>query len=340
MTVTGRLSAVACRPYANPEEYILEITREIWQDRGIGLIESDYYAGDVRLHSPYGTTAGVQTVVQNTVMSIAAAPDEFSRGEDVVWEARGADGFVSSHRVLSTGTHTGRSVYGPASGRRFTKRAIAHCLVRAGRVVEEWVVRDELRLVLDLGHDPAEVAAQLAPQVAVTVAALGEPPRDPLHAGVSGPRPDTDRDCAQVLDMLETCWNHRMLHRLPTFLAPDVLLQTTGARTLQGPQEYDTELIGLLARFPDATVRVLDIARHDHPHRGVRVATVWLLEGSYTGVEDYGPRTGQQVQILGASQYLLRDDKIVEEIRLHDEIATRTQIEQHRRGERSQTGQP
>src|SRR3546814_12099487 len=74
-------------------------------------------------------------------------------GEDVVWEQRGPMGFISSHRVLKTGTNSGYWTYGPPTGKSWVSRTIAHCLVQDGKVVEKWLVRDEYAVLQSLGID-------------------------------------------------------------------------------------------------------------------------------------------------------------------------------------------
>lgn len=326
------LDARAYRPYDSVEEYILGCTDEIWVDRGVGLIESQYYAADVVVHGAYGTSRGVGPIVENTLRSIRSYPDEVGYGEDVVWERRGGDGFVSAHRVYSTGTNTGFTEYGPATGRHFEKRALAHCLVRRGRIVAEWVVRDEARLIADLGHQVEDLALRLAagsPWRALDV----EVPVDPLTAGVSGPREVTGEvevDCRHVVSSFHTLWNQRRLDQVSSFCAHDVVLHTSRGRTLQGIEQLSTETLDVLSAFPDGQMEVLDVCAHDHPGKGRRITVVWLLEASYSGHAVYGPPTGLPVQLLGASEFLIEDGLVRREYRVYDELALRVQIEQLR----------
>ena len=80
-------------------------------------------------------------------MRISDTPDRVGQAEDVVWEARGDDAFLSSHLVLSVDPHND-----------VVSRTIANCLYRRGRMVEEWVVRDSLAIALQQGQDPDELA--------------------------------------------------------------------------------------------------------------------------------------------------------------------------------------
>jgi predicted ester cyclase len=320
----------AFAPFTSVEEYILRCTDEIWVDRGVGLIDSRYYAEDVVLHGAYGTSRGVQPVVQGTLQSIRSFPDEVGFGEDVVWEQRGS-GFVSAHRVYSTGTNTGWTEYGPPTGRHFEKRALAHCLVRDGRIVEEWVVRDEARLVTDLGFDLERLSLEIAERSPWRPLELVIP-ADPLRAGASGARPriEAEDDCRRVLDAMDAVWNTHRHDRLSDHFSRDVVLHTSRGRTLQGLTQYSTETLDIHSAFPDARMRVLDVCAHDSARAGRRITAIWLLEGSYSGYGVYGTASGLPVQIIGASQFLVEGGSIHREFRVYDELALRVQIEQLR----------
>ncbi|NYI78909.1 ester cyclase [Nocardioides panzhihuensis] len=326
------LDPSAHRPFASVEEYILRCTDEIWVDRGVGLIDTAYYDPEVRIHGAFGTSVGLAPVLAGTTQSIASYPDEVGFGEDVVWEPRGSQSFISSHRVYSTGTNTGWTSYGPPSGRHFEKRALAHCLVKDGKIIEEWVVRDEHRLVTDLGHDPHEVARRFAERGDWQPLELGDLPEDPIRTGVSGVR-DSETAPAEgqrIVEMFDQMWNARRLDRISDFYDRDVVLHTSRGRTLQGLRQVSTETLDMLAAFPDAQQRILDVCIDDHPQRGQRAAVVWLLEGTYSGYDVFGPATGLPIQLLGASQLVLEHGRIVREFRVYDELALAIQIEQGR----------
>ena len=129
-------------------------------------------------------------------------------GEDVIWEQRGRNGFISSHRVFKTGTHTGYWTYGPPTGRDWVSRTVAHCLVQDNKVLEEWLVRDEWAVLQHLGLDPYAVAADLAdasPVLGGAMRAGGDTGAfaghiaDPARLGVSGARPPTSRRASAPL---------------------------------------------------------------------------------------------------------------------------------------------
>ena len=141
------LDPIAYKPYADPDDFIREVTDLIWVKRAIGYIGENYEPDSI-VHGGYGTSLARDEVIEGSLMRIAATPDRIGQAEDVIWEARGDDAFLSSHLVLSAR---------PAAT-TWSAATIANCLYRRGRMVEEWVVRDSLAIALQQGQDPDELA--------------------------------------------------------------------------------------------------------------------------------------------------------------------------------------
>lgn len=315
------LDPVAYRPYADPDDFIREVTDRIWVDRDISYIV-DNYEPDSIVHTGLGTVVGRDGVIEGTTMRMGSTPQHIGQAEDVVWEARGDDAFLSSHLVFSADEHLveGRNV-------RIRKRTVANCLYRRGRMVEEWVVRDELADCLQRGADPDEAARRLRFQG--YSGSMTEPaPQDVLAAGVSGPRPDDFRpECEMVLEFVDEVWSRRRLHKVSDFMARDLFLHTVGDRTVIRPERYQSDLLALVGPFPDARFEVRDIqTNYSERCAGLRIAVLWTLHGSYRGLAVFGSLTDAPVTVLGASQFLVQGGRIVREMRVYDEIALRAQI--------------
>lgn len=310
------MDEIAYRPYADPDDFIREVTDLIWIDRQIGFIRENY-AEDAIVHGALGTAQGREPVIQGTLMRIADTPNRVGQAEDVVWEARGDDAFLSSHLVLST----------DLQNLDFRSRTIANCLYRRGRMLEEWVVRDTLAIARQLGLDPDEEARRAA-FLGFSGTIAGPPPADVVREGVSGTRPDNHRrDVERVLEFLTTVWNGRDLKSVEDFCIRDMVLMTVDDRTIVRPEGYRRALLRLLQPFPGARFEVYDVATNDSQrYAGLRIAVTWKLCGDYDGAPDFGTLTGQPVDILGSSQFLVQDGRIVREIRVYDEIALRAQI--------------
>ena len=97
-------------------DYIIGITKEIWEDRGIATLHK-YYAKDIVVRMPSGVSTGNQGVIGATMATLAEFPDRTLLGEDVIWSGTPETGMLSSHRILSTATHLGDGGFGAATGK-------------------------------------------------------------------------------------------------------------------------------------------------------------------------------------------------------------------------------
>ena len=132
------------------EDFIYQITQEIWENKKVENIRK-YYAEDVIVRSPSITTFDCDKVVEATYKTLNQFPDRELIGEDVISCGSIDQTYLSSHRILSTGTHIGEGVYGKPTGKKVIYRVIADCLVRENKVIEEWIIRDEKSILNQLG---------------------------------------------------------------------------------------------------------------------------------------------------------------------------------------------
>jgi len=309
------LDPIAYKPYADPDDFIREVTDLIWVDRAIGHIRENYEPDSI-VHGSLGTSVGREEVILGSLMRIAATPDRIGQAEDVVWEARGDDAFLSSHLVLSAD---------PATD--FVSRTIANCLYRRGRMVEEWVVRDSLAIARQMGQDPDEVARQHA-FLDYSGSMTAPAPADVLAVGDSGPRPDDYRsETEMVLELIDRVWNGRDLNLVERFWVRDLTLHTVGYRTVLRPEGYRRAILQMIRPFPAGQFEVRDVVtNYAERYAGLRIAVTWVFKGHYNGIPDFGPLTDSPVEILGVSQFLVQGGRLIREIRVYDEIALRSQI--------------
>ncbi len=338
MTPEEQLAGIApsaYAPYRDPRDYITSWTDKIWIGRGLGHIH-DHYAPDVKVHTAYGETYGMDNVISNSLQKMVAFPNRGGGHDDVIWERRGEHGFISSHRVFNNATHLGHWTYGPPTGKDWVNRSVAHCLVQDNLVTEEWVIRDEFAVLGDLGLDAYTVAGDLArrsPILGKAMTAGDEAPAfagtidDVLAEGISGPRPDHARaECETVLKMFDRVWNRKFFDEVPTYCANNIVCQTVRMRRAMGINPYQMETMAFLSFIPDGKLEVRDVCVHDSPDLGLRVATIWLLKGTYSGAPVYGPANGAPLNILGSSHFEFRGGRIIREWRIYDEIAVLAQI--------------
>ncbi|MFC4295962.1 ester cyclase [Novosphingobium tardum] len=330
------LDPAAYAPFRDPRDYILSWTDQIWIDKGLGRL-GEHYADDIKVHTAYGETYDFNHVLTNSVQKMSAFPNGGGgSGEDVIWEQRGPMGFISSHRVLKTGTNLGHWTYGPPTGRNWISRTIAHCVVQDGKVVEEWLVRDEYAVLLSLGIDPEQVAADMvhaSPITGEVLAITDETPAfsgnypEPGREGLSGRRPDRfQAECDAIVAMYDEVWNRKRFDRVSAYCDPKVVSHTVRLHRAQGIDGYQQQVIDLLAAFPDGRIEVRDLVVCQSDELGMRIAAIWTLHGTYSGVPLYGPPTRKPVKVMGATHFEMKDNKILREWRLFDEIAVMAQI--------------
>jgi len=84
-------------------------------------------------------------------------PDRQLFGEDVIWCGDDEAGFLSSHRIISTATHSG-GAFGPATGRKLKFRTIADTFCRENPVWDEWLIRDNSAIAVQLGQSALDAA--------------------------------------------------------------------------------------------------------------------------------------------------------------------------------------
>ena len=87
-------------------DYIIGITQEIWEGRGVHLLH-DWYAEDLVFRLSSGIGVGRQAVIDSTLATLAEFPDRQLLGEDVIWSGNPEEGMLSSHRIFCTATHAG-----------------------------------------------------------------------------------------------------------------------------------------------------------------------------------------------------------------------------------------
>jgi len=85
--------------YPDVPSFIYGITREIWEDRGIGGKLNQLYAPNILLRAPTGLTTDNTSVTSQTLQTLHSFPDRQLVGEDVVvteeWLARDQAAFAN-----------------------------------------------------------------------------------------------------------------------------------------------------------------------------------------------------------------------------------------------------
>ncbi|MCK0166515.1 ester cyclase [Jannaschia sp. S6380] len=281
-------------------DYIIGITREIWEDRGIATLH-DYYAPDIVVRSPGSVVIGNANVIAATMATLAEFPDRTLLGEDVIWSGDDPQaGMLSSHRLLSQATHTGDGVYGKATGKRLTYRILADCHVRGTQIDDEWLIRDQGAIVRQMGWTPEAYAADLIER---------EGGRD---ACVKPLTPETDRPGPYAGSGNDDPWGARLAETVSRIMAADMRaipqcydracqLEYPGGVRGHGTGDADGFWMRLRAAFPNAAFHIEHTIGRDDPMMPPRAAIRWSLWGRHEGWGGFGTPSGAMVYVLGCT---------------------------------------
>ncbi|WP_144699691.1 ester cyclase [Fictibacillus phosphorivorans] len=319
--------------YLDFVDYIIKITHRIWEEKGIGVIYQTYH-NDVTMHTGTDHIKGVNAVVSGTLQALHAFPDRRLIGENVIWSGNDEEGFLSSHRVASNATNLGDSAFGPATGKKVFFRTMVDCFVHSNRIVEEWLVRDNLSLVKQLGFNPVEVAKKLGRSpVTQTHFGLSETMNGQLMPTVYSPKSKDFEIGDFILEMYNKLWEWRLFNHVKDFYSDHAVVHYICNQDLIGSSQIQGMLVSLFASFPSAKFIVERVTCNEGiQHNGWDVAVRWRLQGIHEGIGYFGSPSGKPVEILGINHLKVRNRKIIEEWITFDGLDVLRQIylgEQH-----------
>lgn len=300
-------------------DYILGITEEIWEGRGLGARMKEYYAPDVIVRMPGGVSVGEPASTMATMATLAEFPDRSLLGEDVIWSGSPEEGMLSSHRILSAATHLGSGAFGAATGRPVKFRAIADCYAKDGRILDEWLIRDNSAVLVQIGADPAEWARARAEEGAAPLTEDTDVEGPYRGAGNDDPWGERFADLLERLMAAE-------FSAIPERYDRACHLEYPGAETGHGRAAADAFWLGLRAAFPSARFAVRHRIGREDPMMPPRAAVRWSLTGRHDGWGRYGRPTGAEVHVMGISHAEFGPRGLRREWTLIDDTAIWTQI--------------
>ncbi len=315
--------------YASVPDFIYGITREIWEDRGIGGKLDRYYAPDILLRAATGFTGSNAGVTAQTLQTLHQFPNRQLVGEDVIWTGYDDGSFLSSHRLTSVMTHTGDGILGKAQGKVVRSRIIADCWVKNQVVVEEWLVRDQAAFARCLGLEPKALAREMTDRdirngvpVSFFIPAHDKPSRFKSEVA-------QDDTIAAVAKGLTRLWHHKETAVIRDLYFHGAALHAPGGDVLYGHHDIDTFALGYLASFPDAAFKIESARINRDPEQPLRIAMRWSLTGTHSGFGHFGEPTGAPVYVMGMSHFNVTNGRIAAEYLVTDEVSIWKQIYAH-----------
>lgn len=305
-------------------DYIIGITKEIWEDRGIATLHH-YYTPDIPVRSPASVVKGNQGVIAATMATLAEFPDRTLLGEDVIWSGTPDDGMLSSHRIITTATHLHDGMYGKATGKKLTYRIIADCHAINNQINDEWLIRDQTAIVKQMGWEPKAFAMDLIQREGG--AAKCVKPFTP-EIDIEGPYKGRGNDNE---------WGEKYAATLTAMMNADMAvverdydracqLEYPGGETAHSYAAVDQFWMGLRASFPNAKFEIHHQIGRDDPMMPPRAAIRWSLHGKHDGWGRFGTPTGTDVYVMGICHAEFGPWGIRREFAIFDETAIWKQI--------------
>jgi len=320
--------------YTDIVDYIVRCTHRIWDERDIGLIYTHYTHNCVL----YGTTGTIYTreeIVRDTIQRLVSFPERRGMATHVIWKGNDREGFYTSHLVTGTGRHSQHGHLGAPTGRMFTSRTVADCMIFENKIYREWVVADTTAILQQLGLDVQAYAERIAKasfEKGIVSLDIGE---NRHMIGQYPPEAEADTSIAttelerHTLRWLHDVFNRKMLGTIAKVYAPTVQYHGPLMAELYGHASVIHQTLGLIGSLPDAAFVPQHICSTPCEEGGEKVAVRWILEGHHLGfgtLAHLGPPTGKRVQIMGMSHFHYKDGKIVDEWRVFDEASALVQV--------------
>lgn len=305
-------------------DFILKITKEIWEDRGIHSLEHRY-APNIPVRAPTGLIVGNQAVISSTMATLAEFPDRSLFGEDVIWSHDEKFGYLSSHRLLSVATHLGDGAFGAATGKNVVYRTIADCAARENHIYDEWLVRDQGAIVRQLGMEPKRyVANQVHSEGGPENAQRVFTPDQDVDGGYAG-LGNKNKYGEQYADVLKRILSNDFAAIEEVYDRAVQVELPSGIRG-HGVAAVDKFWLGLKSAFPNASFKIEHQIGRDDPMMSPRAALRWSMYGRHDGYGAFGPPSGADVYIMGISHAEFGPWGLRREYVLIDETAVWKQI--------------
>lgn len=317
--------------YVDIVDYIVRITHRIWEDQDVGYIY-DTYAPGCFVYDDSGAHYGVERVVEGTMQSLHAFPDLRSFADDVIWAGDDEQGFVTSHRYITTGHHLGPSEWGPATGRKLNLWGLANCVIRENEIFEEWVLYNLASKLAQIGVNVAEAARVYGNRLHELPQAERHLPEVERLRGGRKPEPWAGSGAGgfDIEDFVRALWhnvyNRRDLSAVDRAYAGNVRWHGASNRAGYGRQDVKGMARSLMATFPDLGMHVDEVYWMGNDHEGYRVSLRWTALGTHRGYALYGEPTGRRTHLWGISQLYVAGGRITEEWSMFNEFDVMAQL--------------
>ena len=294
------------KKYKNFPDYILKITKQIWEGKDVDSI-GEFYTKNIPVRSPFGITYGNKPVIEATYNTLKEFPNRQLMGEDVIWNGNDNNGYHSSHRILSKGTHLGDGFYGKPTGKDIYYRVIADCACKDNQVYDEWIVRDQGAMVRQIGYTPKEFAQIMIDNEGGLEKANKLFDKNDIKPSNYEPEQvkinSAGERYSKILSkVFREGYKFQDYNRASTIYWP-------GNKIGHGREDVSKLWNSLKEILTDTKFSIEHIGYLDEPNKNPRASIRWFLEGVHSkDSEDYGKKTNSKLFFMGINHVELNDD--------------------------------
>jgi len=305
------------KKYFNIVDYILKITEDIWEKREIELIR-DTYKEDILLHIGARKINGVEKIIESTLETLNSFPDRKMGAETVIWSTDGKGDFYSSHRILSTATNLGSSINGEPTGKKIIFRTIADCKIANNKIYEEWLVRDNLNMLIQLGFNPLELAKKDSNYK-----------ENPISISVSSSKEIETKNLTSpedlVYSLITNVWKHKQYSHLENCFSEKSTLHTICNNNIRGITNIKGYVQSILNSFLEVNINIERITSNRNGN-STEIAARWYIKGKTIQTGMFGVDSTHEIFIPVISHYQIEGDKIINEWMVYDGFDALCQI--------------
>ena len=318
--------------YRNIIDYIVRITYRIWEtnDREVEYI-GECYSLDSQVFDDYGLQLGNQKIIVDTRHTTSAFPDIILDAEEVIWAGNDQIGFHTSHLTRISGTNTGSSRYGNATGKTVNFLVLANCVALQNDIFLEHVLYNTSAMLQQLGIDPWEESARL-----VKNPPAGWPRSqenwDQLRSATSPAIPISQAEPITGFDpdtftreIHDNVWNSNQSAIINSY-AENLLFEGATERIFSGRTAYRHYVNELRSVFPDLQLQVDEVYWMGNELDGWLISTRWSAEGTHLGKGIYRSPSGKTCQMWGITQWQVLNGIVQKEWQLFNELDLMMQI--------------
>lgn len=305
--------------FKNLDDYIRVITDRIWEQRRIEDIRL-YYSDPCIVETPSSVSTALQAVIDGTRFTLTQFPDRRLLAEDVIQSGDDEQGFLSSHRIISTMTHLGDGNFGKATGKKIHVRTVADCVCKDNRIVHEWLVRDQAAIALQVGSTPKQMAKQwlLSKNGVFDKPVAGPAPA--YYSSHISERALAQQYAAHLETLLNGAGNEAQIYDDAVHhIGP-------GECTAYGQTAVAHAWRERFAALLVQSFTVEHLVFNTDTERPARCAIRWRAQCVHAGDGLFGEATGASVEVMGINHVEFFRGRVLREWALMDDVAIWMQI--------------